>query len=209
MAGARRVKGQPPSKPPAGAKARKAARAGATGAMTHEAHGARAGGAKGRPAREAGGRQRRMLVTMVVAVALASAVVALWRAAPGTEGGGRAAGPASAAPGAAPDGWIWNDPDGALARARQEGKPVLVDFWAGWCVWCKKMDEQTYTDPRVKAAMRGYVLLKIDVDKMPAFQKQFRADGLPTTVVLDPSGKEVRRVVGYQAPDEFLSFLVP
>lgn len=123
----------------------------------------------------------------------------------GAAANGKAGGPAVPAA----DGWIWNDPDGALAKAKAENKPILMDFWASWCVWCKKMDDETYPDPRVKRALAAYVLLKIDVDRMPALQKQFQADGLPTTVIVDKDGKELKRTVGYKTPAQFVPFLDP
>jgi thiol:disulfide interchange protein len=103
--------------------------------------------------------------------------------------------------------WIWNDPQAALALAKKENKPVLIDFWASWCSWCKKMDDETYPDPRVQAAMKNYIPLKIDVDKMPDFQKKFGVQGLPTSVIVDPNGKELRRGEGYQPADQFAQFL--
>lgn len=165
--------------------------------------------------------QQTMTLVVVGAIVAVVVAVAVWAqvgpkgsvggsAAATGAGGASALSTASGAGGTATvadDGWIWNDPAGALALAAKENKPVLVDFWASWCVWCIKMDEETYPDPAVQAAMKAYVPLKIDVDKLPDFQKQFKADGLPTTVVLDPSGKEIGRVVGYQDATRFAAFL--
>jgi thiol:disulfide interchange protein DsbD len=145
-----------------------------------------------------------LVVVAVFAVLLIGAIAYSQNAAAGGSAPGKATG---AAANAAADGWIWNDPDAALARAKAEDKPILIDFWASWCVWCKKMDDETYPDARVKKALSGYVLLKIDVDRMPDLQKQFQADGLPTTVVVDKNGKEIKRAVGFQAPDRFVPFL--
>jgi thiol:disulfide interchange protein DsbD len=172
--------------------------------------------AKSGTARSSGARTRQQNIALVVvalfAMLLFGAIAYSQSATAGSGTLGKTTGGATngAAGGAAvpsADGWIWNDPDGALARAKAEDKPILIDFWASWCVWCKKMDDETYPDARVKKALSGYVLLKIDVDRLPDLQKQFQADGLPTTVIVDKSGKEIRRTVGYQTADQFVPFL--
>lgn len=164
--------------------------------------------AKGGTERPPGGRTRQqntaLLVVALFAMLLFGAIAYSQNAAAGSSASGKTTGVAA---NAAADGWIWNDPDAALARAKAEDKPILIDFWASWCVWCKKMDDETYPDARVKKALSGYVLLKIDVDRMPDLQKQFQAEGLPTTVVVDKNGKEIKRTVGYQTPAQFVPFL--
>ncbi len=52
-----------------------------------------------------------------------------------------------------------------VTRARAEGKRVMIDFYADWCLPCKELDEKTFTDPNVKDALKGWVLLKADLTK--------------------------------------------
>ena len=52
--------------------------------------------------------------------------------------------------------------------------------------------------------MRNYVALKINVDMLPDFQKQFGAQGLPTSIMVSGNGKEVRRSEGHQPAGQFL-----
>jgi thiol:disulfide interchange protein DsbD len=77
----------------------------------------------------------------------------------------------------------------ALARAEREGKPVLIDFWATWCKNCLTMDATTFEDAGVKAALDGYVKVKVqaeDPDAEPAksLLTRFKSVGLPTYVIL-------------------------
>jgi thiol:disulfide interchange protein DsbD len=97
----------------------------------------------------------------------------------------------------------------ALIRNAQ-GRPVMLDFYADWCVSCIEMEKLTFTNQKVAAAMRGMLLVQADVtandasDK--ALLKRFGLFGPPGIIFFDKSGIEVRaaRVIGYQAPERFL-----
>ena len=96
------------------------------------------------------------------------------------------------------------------AKLQSPGKPVMLDFYADWCVSCKEMEAFTFTDPRVKAKMDQMLLLQADVtantleDK--ALLKRFNLFGPPGIIFFDRQGKEVQglRVIGYQSADVFL-----
>ena len=57
------------------------------------------------------------------------------------------------------------DIDAALARAQSDGRPVMVDFTATWCLYCKTIERNAFTDARVVAALKRFVLIKIDVTR--------------------------------------------
>jgi thiol:disulfide interchange protein DsbD len=96
------------------------------------------------------------------------------------------------------------------AKLPSAGKPVMLDFYADWCVSCKELEAFTFTDPKVKAKLAGMMLLQADVtanspeDK--ALLKRFNLFGPPGIIFFDPQGGEIAglRVIGYQPADRFL-----
>ena len=94
----------------------------------------------------------------------------------------------------------------ALAKARQTGRPVLVDVYADWCGPCQKL-AGSFRDPQVTAALKGFVAVKVDADRDPATAEKYRVSGLPTLLVLSADGKELARTSGYRSPTELAAWL--
>lgn len=101
--------------------------------------------------------------------------------------------------------------DQALASA--DGKVVMLDFYADWCVSCIEMEKLTFTEPAVKQAMNEMLLLQADVtandadDK--ALLKRFSLFGPPGIIFFNPDGQEIlqARVIGFKSADIFLQRL--
>jgi thiol:disulfide interchange protein DsbD len=95
---------------------------------------------------------------------------------------------------ATPVAWE-HDEAAALARARAEGKPVIIDFWADWCVACKELDRDAWADPAVQAAASRFVKLKIDATEespvVEAIWEKYGIVGMPTVLFIDSSGREL------------------
>lgn len=101
-------------------------------------------------------------------------------------------------------------PDGLnAALAGANGKTVMLDFYADWCVSCKEMERNTFSDAKVQAVLAETLLLQADVtanDRQDqALLKQFGLFGPPGIVFFDATGVEQRpyRLVGYLGPEEF------
>ena len=84
-----------------------------------------------------------------------------------------------------------------LEKAKESGKPVMIDFYADWCGPCKMLDAQTYSDGRVAAASTNLVMVRIDVDQNQGLATYYNVQSIPTILVLSPEGKEVAREVGF------------
>jgi thiol:disulfide interchange protein DsbD len=99
------------------------------------------------------------------------------------------------------------------AKLAAPGKPVMLDFYADWCVSCKEMEAFTFSDARVKAKFERMLLLQADVTantaEHKALLKRFSLFGPPGIVFFDAQGRELRglRVIGYQSAERFLKTL--
>jgi uncharacterized protein YyaL (SSP411 family) len=80
--------------------------------------------------------------------------------------------------------------EAAFARARAEGRPVLLHIGATWCHWCHVMDEGTYTVPRVARLINErFVAVRVDTDHRPDVNERYNHGGWPTVAVLDAEGE--------------------
>jgi thiol:disulfide interchange protein DsbD len=103
--------------------------------------------------------------------------------------------------------------DELQAKLRAPGRPVMLDFYADWCVSCKEMEAFTFTDTRVRAQLDRMLLLQADVtannDADKALLKRYSLFGPPGIIFFDAQGREIRglRVIGYQDAERFLKTL--
>jgi thiol:disulfide interchange protein DsbD len=110
----------------------------------------------------------------------------------------------------APLAWL-SDEGAALTLARAEGRPVVIDFWADWCVACRELDRTAWADPAVREILARAVLLKVDAtEETPAVTaawEKYGILGMPAVVFIDSRGRELppaERVTGAIGAAEML-----
>jgi len=103
--------------------------------------------------------------------------------------------------------------DAIIAASAKTGKPVLLDFYADWCVSCKEMEKYTFSDPIVADLMSRFTLVQADVTKNTpddkALLERFGLFGPPAILFFQPDGSESSeyRVMGYMNATNFASVL--
>src|SRR5712692_9304332 len=95
----------------------------------------------------------------------------------------------------------------AFARGRAERKPVLLSLTASWCYACHRMDDETWEDPGIAAAVeRATFPVRVDADARPDVYGRYHLGGLPTTALLTPDGDFIRGGT-FLSPPQFFAFL--
>ena len=103
--------------------------------------------------------------------------------------------------------------EAALARARADHRPVMIDFFAEWCAACKELDRETYVAPTVVAEAQRFVRIKVDgtnaQDPVDALYQRFGVNGLPTVAFVASDGTVLDdpRVTGFLGPEKFAATL--
>jgi thiol:disulfide interchange protein DsbD len=101
-----------------------------------------------------------------------------------------------------------------LQEAQKAGQKVLLDFSAEWCIPCRELEMKTFPDPKVREALKGWVLLKADLTKfdegdVKALREKWNVSGVPTILLIGSDGQVSSggRIVGYIAPDALVTQL--
>jgi len=98
-----------------------------------------------------------------------------------------------------------------LKIAKQKNKPLMLDFYADWCISCKEMDHFTFSNPLVKKRLAKFLLLRADVTKNDAtdkaLERHFRVVAPPTMLFFDKAGNEINhgRIIGEMSAEKFLA----
>jgi thiol-disulfide isomerase/thioredoxin len=92
-------------------------------------------------------------------------------------------------------------------KAAKVERPTVILFGASWCTWCRKMETDTLTDPKVTKTADRFLWVKIDVDQDQELAVRYGVEGVPVAVVIDGKGRVLGTHSGFLSPDKFLAFL--
>ncbi|MBN2078589.1 MAG: thioredoxin fold domain-containing protein [Spirochaetes bacterium] len=116
----------------------------------------------------------------------------------------------------------WLGVNEGLKRGRETGRPIVLNFYADWCGWCRKMDTEVYGDRDVVSALeKGYVPVQVRTDRdagevirfknhtvtLREFAMMLGVQGLPTVIFLESNGDIITKIPGYIEKPMFLSLL--
>jgi thiol:disulfide interchange protein DsbD len=101
----------------------------------------------------------------------------------------------------------------AIARARSQQKPLLIDFSASWCGACQELEHNTFSDPRVVREGQNFIAVRVDLSpgkdspEKRELLASYQHRGLPLVVLHNPSGEPSGRITSFIEPDKMLSLM--
>ncbi|MCH8326573.1 MAG: thioredoxin fold domain-containing protein [Bacteroidetes bacterium] len=107
----------------------------------------------------------------------------------------------------------WKDYSEAnLITSKNNGRPVLIDIYADWCIPCKELDHFTFSDPRVVEISKKFDNYKADMThtlspEVEKIRTKYKIIGVPTLLLINSEGDEVKRITGFVPPEEFYKYL--
>jgi thiol:disulfide interchange protein DsbD len=106
-------------------------------------------------------------------------------------------------------GFKWyNDFDAAISEAQKTNKQIFAVFSASWCPACQQLESETLVDERIKQKIsQNYVAVKIDVDTNPELSSKYAIYSIPAIVFMTSNGEVIKKIEGYQSPDQLLGAL--
>ena len=101
--------------------------------------------------------------------------------------------------------WFSGNLEAARAEAGARDTMVMIEFYADWCNWCRRLDADTFSVPEVRRELAKLVSMRVNGETGGAdLAASFGVDSYPTLIFLDSDGNEMDRILGYLPPDKFL-----
>ncbi len=91
----------------------------------------------------------------------------------------------------------------ALARAKAENKPIVLDFKAEWCVPCRQMEKEVFPAPQIAERLKKVIFVSIDTDKEPELSAKIGVAGLPDIRFYSSDGRLLNKTIGFQTIESF------
>jgi thioredoxin:protein disulfide reductase len=97
-------------------------------------------------------------------------------------------------------------------QSLKNNERMVIDFYADWCIPCKELDALTFSDSKVLERLEKFTSYKVDMTKTlseetEALRTKFKIVGMPTVLIINAKGEEVKRLTGFVNADEFLKIL--
>ena len=104
---------------------------------------------------------------------------------------------------------FWSEwSDTTFARAAREHKFVIVSLQSWWCKWCHVMNDETWSKPEVRSALKDHFIpVYVDQDSRPDISQRYERWGWPATIIFGPDGKEIVKLRGFYSAPFFISVL--
>jgi len=100
-----------------------------------------------------------------------------------------------------------HDLDGARRKSARSGKAVAIFFGGAWCPICRQMREETLASPKLSPWAKEFIWVEIDLDRKLSLAREFDIRAVPTLVIEDSKGQEIRRITGRVSPEELIKIL--
>jgi len=98
----------------------------------------------------------------------------------------------------------WHSYAAGIAKAKETGRPIVIDFHAEWCKWCKEMDKKTFSDAGVITAMNElFIPISVDTDHEQETARLYGVQSLPTMWFLTSEGERIDTLPGFVEADFF------
>lgn len=105
-------------------------------------------------------------------------------------------------------GIAWLDDYGkTLAAAQKDNRPVMIEFYTSWCLYCGKLEKETFGNPEVVSLAKEFVCAKLDADVQKTAAARYEPEGYPTVVFASPKGEEILKVSGFREAGPFLTVM--
>ncbi len=107
--------------------------------------------------------------------------------------------------------WV-KDLEKGLAAAREQNKPVMIDFYADWCTVCKEIEAHTFSNDKVGQQLKRFVTIKVNLDEINnknVIQNEYNIYGLPWVTFYDSKGNRLndKTITGFIGPEDFLGHI--
>jgi len=94
--------------------------------------------------------------------------------------------------------------DQGIAAAKESGRPMLIDFWASWCVPCAVMEKELWSSAEGKKLASKFVCVRLDFDKATSAIRKFHVNSVPSVVFTDSWGNFLTKLIGFEGPQRYL-----